>query len=265
MKDLRVVIVTHPHLDHFGSAAALSKESGAQIWTSRDTGLWLQNFEKECFEEEAFTVKSLELASVPSDLIGYSTRFFRFMKQYAQRVVASRYLQEGESVDLGSHYFRVEHVPGHTPWCIMLYNAEKRIAFTGDFLLKDISSNPLIQRPWMVPDGYKSLKAYKSSLQRVADMNLELALPGHGELISNPNERIRDLLGFMNIRAFQIAAILRKKDDFTVFDVVKELFHDLPLDQLFLAVSEVFAHLEVLEDEGIVGRSQDYPPRFTIL
>jgi glyoxylase-like metal-dependent hydrolase (beta-lactamase superfamily II) len=265
IKDIEVIIVTHPHLDHYGSAAIIAKESGAQVWASRDTGLFLRNFEEECLEEEAFIAKSLELSAVPGDLINYSKQFFRFMKQYASGVVTSRYFEMGEAISLGLNSFVIEGVPGHTPWCIMLYSAKEQIAFTGDFLLKEISSNPLIQRPWKVPDGYKSLRAYTSSLERVARMDLKLALPGHGPLIENPKERIKDLLGLMNTRTEQIITVLRNRHNLTIIDIVREVFPELQREQLFLAISEIFAHLDVLEDESKVRRTHDFPPRFTAL
>jgi glyoxylase-like metal-dependent hydrolase (beta-lactamase superfamily II) len=187
------------------------------------------------------------------------------MKQYANGVVTSRYFEMGEAISLGLNSFVIEGVPGHTPWCIMLYSAKEQIAFTGDFLLKEISSNPLIQRPWKVPDGYKSLRAYTSSLERVARMDLKLALPGHGPLIENPKERIKDLLGLMNTRTEQIITVLRNRHNLTIIDIVREVFPELQREQLFLAISEIFAHLDVLEDESKVRRTHDFPPRFTAL
>jgi glyoxylase-like metal-dependent hydrolase (beta-lactamase superfamily II) len=263
--DIKIIIVTHPHFDHFGAAETIAERSGARILTTRATCSWLENFDHQCAEEERFNVTSLERAGAPEELIHYSAQYFWFMTGFARAVKPSRCLEIGETIDLGSGNFRVERVPGHTPWCIMLHNAKERIAFTGDFLLKDISSNPLIQRPWTVPNGYKSLKAYTSSLQRVADMHLELALPGHGDLIENPGERIMELLGFMDARARQIITVLREGSRLTVFDIVREVFPELSRDQLFLAVSEIFAHLEILEDLGVARRSQDLPPRFTAL
>ncbi len=207
-----------------------------------------------------------ERAGVPAGLVEDVRQFYQFLKGFACAVTPSRYLETNEVIELGSGLFKVEQVPGHTPWCIMMVNAEDGIAFTGDFLLKEISSNPLIQRPSRAPDGYRSLGAYVSSLKRVARMDLGLILPGHGGIMKNPGERIRALLGFIDARARQITGILRERPGLTVFEIVREIFPALPRDQVFLAVSEVFAHLEALEDKGIVTcRNGDLPLRFTLL
>jgi glyoxylase-like metal-dependent hydrolase (beta-lactamase superfamily II) len=147
----------------------------------------------------------------------------------------------------------------------MLYDDEEGMAFTGDFLLEDISPNPLIQRSWKVPRGYKSLQAYISSLKRVEGMNLALALPGHGRLIENPSERIRKLLNFIEERKKLIVAMFTRDSHRTVFDLVKEVFPGLPSEQLFLAVSEIIAHIEVLRDEGVLRLIDEFPYRYALV
>jgi glyoxylase-like metal-dependent hydrolase (beta-lactamase superfamily II) len=144
----------------------------------------------------------------------------------------------------------------------MFHDARKKIAFTGDFLLGGISPNPLIQRPWTVPGGYRSLKAYASSLVRVEGLNLKVGYPGHGELIANPTERARALLGQIRARRETILEILSRRRDQTVYDIVKRLFPQLPEGQVFLAVSEVWAHLEQLLDEGVLDEERGFPARF---
>ena len=160
-------------------------------------------------------------------------------------------LLDGENIRLSDRTFNVIHVPGHTPWCILLYNIEKGLAFAGDFLLKDISSNALIQKPSYVPEGYKSLKCYISSLKRVRDLGVEVALPGHGEIIVNPLERVDELLSFIESRKEDVLSVIRRGAK-TVFQIVEVLFPSLPHNQLWLAVSEVIGYIELLEDEGFI-------------
>ncbi len=263
--DIKTVIITHPHFDHFGSARAITEKSGAQVWAIEGTGAWMGEFEQECFEEEQFHHECLELAGVPSQWINSSILLFRSLKNFAHGVVPSRSLVSNENVLIGSSGLKIKQVPGHTPWCIMLYHEKDKFAFTGDFLLKDISPNPLIQRPWKVPVGYRSLKAYTSSLESVKQMNLCLALPGHGEMLVNPSERIQDLLGLIEDRSRSIMAVLKEQNNQTIFEIVKKLFPKLPGDQIFLAVSEVLAHLEILEDDGLVKRNGKIHARFSAI
>jgi glyoxylase-like metal-dependent hydrolase (beta-lactamase superfamily II) len=262
LQDVKRIIVTHPHIDHFGSAAAIVAESGAEVWISREGARWLEHYEDELLEEELFCRDFLAAAGVSAEGVDDALpRYFRPARELARRIKPSRYLAEGDEVVLGRILFRVMTVPGHTPWCMLIYHERDRIAFSGDFLLKEISSNALCQRPNVVPKGYKSLKAYTASLERVRDMHLRLVLPGHGDVIESPSARIEELLSFIGGRRRLIRDILTGGAQ-TPVQIMDKLFPDLPGDELFLAISEVIGHLEVLEEEGLVAKLEGKPLRF---
>jgi glyoxylase-like metal-dependent hydrolase (beta-lactamase superfamily II) len=263
LQNVRRIIVTHPHIDHFGSAAAIVAESGAEVWISREGARWLEQYEHELLEEEVFSRHFLTTAGVPMKWVDDALpRYFRPARELARSIKPSRYLAEGDEVMLGRTLFRVMTVPGHTPWCMLIYHERDRIAFSGDFLLKGISSNALCQRPSVVPKGYKSLKAYTASLERVRDMDLRLVLPGHGDVIENPSARIEELLSFIGERRRLIRDMLTGGAQ-TPVQIMNKLFPDLPGDELFLAISEVIGHLEVLEEEGLAKRCGQNPISFS--
>jgi glyoxylase-like metal-dependent hydrolase (beta-lactamase superfamily II) len=262
--DIERIIVTHHHPDHCGSAQTIVDRSGAEVWVDQGTSAWLENFDQEYAEELKFNGRVLAQAGIPAELIAQAVQFFRFLQGFARGAKVSRYLVEEASIELSSRLFRVERVPGHTPWCIMLCEDQEQIAFTGDFLLKDISSNPLIQRSWKVAGGYRSLDTYVSSLERVRGMNLNLVLPGHGGLLENPSGRIEELIGLIRQRRELITAALEKYSDRTPFEMVKKIFPAVSGEQLFLAVSEIMAHLQVLLHEGIAKKTGDDPLRFAL-
>jgi len=262
LHDVKRIIITHPHIDHFGSAAAIVAESGAEVWISKEGARWLEQYEEELADEEAFSREFLMTAGVSGAWVEDALpRFFRPAIKLAQRVSVSRYMAEGDELPLGTGSFRVVAVPGHTPWCVLIYHERDRIAFSGDFLLKGISSNALCQRPYVVPKGYKSLKAYTASLERVRDMHLRLVLPGHGDVIESPSARIEELLSFIGERRRLMRDILARGAQ-TPVQVMNKLFPDLPGDELFLAISEVIGHLEVLEEEGLAERREGKPLSF---
>ena len=263
LRDIGRIIVTHPHIDHFGSAAEIAAQSGAEVWVCREGAGWLEHYETELVEEELFSRNFLTSAAIPTAWIEQATsKFFALARALAQSVKPSRYLTEGDEVLLGPALFRFVAVPGHTPWCMLIYNERDRIAFTGDFLLKEVSSNALCQGPHAATEGYKSLKTYTASLKKVREMGLDLALPGHGKVIENPSERIADLLTFIGQRKELIRDILSKGAQ-TPFQIMSQLFPELPASELFLAISEIMGHLEVLEEEGLVKRSKEQFPVFS--
>jgi glyoxylase-like metal-dependent hydrolase (beta-lactamase superfamily II) len=263
LRDVKRIIVTHPHIDHFGSASTIAGQSEAEVWVCREGAGWLEHYEASLVEEERFSRDFLMNAAVPAAWVEQTTSgFFRLAREVAQSVKPSRYLIEGDEVLLGSALFKFVAVPGHTPWCMMICNERDRIAFTGDFLLKEVSSNALCQGPHAAPQGYKSLKTYLTSLRKVKEMDLRLALPGHGDVIEQPSERIEELLAFIDKRKGLMHDILSKGAQ-TPFQIMNQLFPELPESELFLAISEIMGHLEVLEEEGFVKRCGEKPLCFS--
>ena len=258
-RDIERIIVTHPHFDHFGIAGLIAGQSGAEVWAFKGAAKYLESFPEDAREDFRYYASLLEDAGVPGTGMKYLEEFFQVFLQSASKTKVSRRLKEGDEIELGSAVYRVVHVPGHTPWCFMVYDANRQIAFTGDFLIKDITSNALHQRPAEYPKGYKSLASYISSLKKARDLGLAEAYSGHGEPISDVPQRIEDILASIKSRKDLILSILEKRGFCTPFQIVKDLFHDLPDWQILLGVSEVIGHLEVLEEEKMVQRESGPP------
>lgn len=267
IRDIRRIILTHPHFDHYGLTGDIVSRSGAEVWAAAGTGGCFRRDNID--DEEAFQHDLLLKAGAPVEWIDYVRRKFGgWARRYGCDLTPKRYLEDASRVQIGTAVFSVTSVPGHTPWCMLIHDTDNRIAFTGDFLLYNISSNPIVQRPSVIPEGYGSLKAFISSLKKVRTLGLRLALPGHGRVIENPNERIDALLQFIEGRKLLVYDILQSGPQ-TLFQMVKKLFPRLRRYELFLAVSEIIGHLEVLEEEGRVARDDatggDHLIRFTAM
>ncbi len=254
VKDIKRIIITHPHFDHCGLANWIVKHCKAEIWVFRGSGAYLENFPEETLEDFKYYSSLLEQAGVPGQGSEYLEEFSQTLLRLGSRAPVSRYLEEGDEIEFGSAVFRVIHVPGHTPWCIMMYDAERQMAFTGDFLIKDISSNAVVQRPGTVADGYKSLKSYITSLKKAQNLGLEQALPGHGGPVMDVQGWTQDILSFIGNRKSQILSIVTKRPACSPYQIMKDLFPDLGDWQILLGISEVMGHLELLEEDGTIVR-----------
>jgi hydroxyacylglutathione hydrolase len=89
------------------------------------------------------------------------------------------FLQEGELI-VGDLTFQVLAAPGHSPGSICLYWPEHRVLFTGDLIFSQgIGRTDL-------PGGDGGL--LKESINRLAGLNVEYILSGHGEVIQGKKE-----------------------------------------------------------------------------
>lgn len=239
----------------------ISEQSGAEVWVFRGGAHWIEECEKELQNEEAYRKGLLEKAGATTPEIEDVTEYYREANRFAHRAKASKYLRGGERFGLASLTFTVTHVPGHTPFCILLHDISNRLAFTGDFLPPDITSMPLVQWTDIRSKHYRPTIEYLASLKKVREMDLRVALPGHGQIILEPSKKIDDLLRLIDERRKAVLAVL-KKGSHTPVEIAREIFPCLPLEALFRAVSDVMGHLEMLEKEGFAERTDKHPFRF---
>jgi glyoxylase-like metal-dependent hydrolase (beta-lactamase superfamily II) len=256
--DLERIVVTHAHVDHFGLAADLVELSGGQVWTHPWNTATLGDYDADREQRVAFYGTLMRQAAVPAAILATVGRATRGMQYFARPVAVGGALEEGDTLRLAGRDWQVLHTPGHAAGLICLYNPGSRTLLSSDHLLADISSNPLVEPP---PPGHverpRSLALYRSSLQRVAALDVERALPSHGPVIHDVARLVAERLAFHERRIARVLDALRGGAR-TTWAVTDALFPDrTPLDT-FLAVSEVIGHLDLLEMEGrIAGEMVD--------
>jgi glyoxylase-like metal-dependent hydrolase (beta-lactamase superfamily II) len=248
--DLERIVVTHAHVDHFGLAADLVGVSGAQVWTHPWNVATLSDYDADRERRVAFYGDLMRRAAVPPEILAVVGGATQGMQHYAHPVGVSGTLEEGDVLRLAGHDWQVLHTPGHAAGLICLYSPSSRTLLSSDHLLADISSNPLVELP---PPGQverpRSLALYRVSLQRVAALGVERALPSHGPVIHDVAGLVAERLAFHEQRMARVLDALRNGAR-TTWAVTNALFPDrTPLDT-FLAVSEVIGHLDLLEMEG---------------
>lgn len=250
LADLERIVITHAHADHFGLAAELVAESQAEVLTHTWNSTSLGDYGGDRAKRIAFYAGLMQQAAVPVEIMTAIGRATGNVNRYAQPVAVDTMLHEGDTLRLAGWDWRVLHTPGHSAGLICLYEPVNRILLSSDHLLADISSNPVVEPP---PPGEaerpRSLVLYQQSLQRVASMRIERALPSHGPIIYDVAGLVRERLEFHQQRMASVSQALEQGAR-TTWDVTQALFPNLsPLDT-FLAISEAIGHLDLLELEG---------------
>lgn len=88
--------------------------------------------------------------------------------------------QEGTVFDLGGREFTAIELPGHTPGCMALYNADEKILFAGDSLV----TSPV----WMYLEPSLSLRTYYAALLHLREVTpgLNTIFTGHLPTLATP-------------------------------------------------------------------------------
>jgi len=256
LRDVRRVLVTHMHRDHYTQAIAIRRAVGAQV----ALGVGEQGSMREL------------VAGRPARLSSQPDRLRRLgARTLADAIVAS----PGDGGDTLSYYEdpdvwlepgRVEletfaldavHTPGHTRGHLVFHATDRGLLFAGDHVLPHITPSIGFE-----PDRPPfPLRDYLASLERVLALPDATLLPAHGpvggsthgrahELIAHHEERLADTLDALASGAGlapDVARILR-------WTRRGRDFEELGLFDQMLAVLETAAHLDVLVLRGDAAR-----------
>lgn len=255
--DLRRILITHTHIDHFGQAARLTAESDARVavldvgydWLTDFTGNWTRRF---AYYRDVFIPATGMPAHLAEMVLGYSQRVLRRYRSVpADRVDV---LTAGQTLRLGDSDWTVLHMPGHAPMQTCFYAPGRKHFLASDMLLAR-TPTPVLEAPG--PHGRRSeLIQYLASLQRVEAMEIDLVYPGHGPSFIDH----RDLI------ARQLARIDKRRDEcFGHLQAGASTAHDLhqrmyPLwaESLNMAgLWMIIGYLDLLEAAGRVSRTDD--------
>ncbi len=210
VREIKRIIITHPHFDHYGSVREIIDRSGAELWVFREGAHWIEQCRKELDRQESHRQRLLTEAGAPPTDVELVTGYYRETDRFAAEARASRLLSAGDTFELGDAALTVVPVPGHTPFCILLLDAGNRMAFTGDFLPVYVpAKSPCSMERCALRDIQdNSVLCFVS--QKARAMNLKLALPGHGPPITDPTKKIDRLLASIEARRADVLKVLEE-------------------------------------------------------
>ena len=247
--EVKRLIITHPHIDHYGMAARLVEESGCELWMHETADEELEMYEtperirervREMFGDHGVEPGDVEELSAYEDWRGFISGVVR----------ASRWLTGGETFTSAGREWEVVHTPGHSRSHVCLAAREDRILISGDHLLPAITPHIDFRRG----EVRDPLGEFLESLEKVERLDPQLVLPGHGRPFDEGAERARINARHHDRRLGSILQIIRREPH-TASDITDEIWGEELLDfQRRLALGEALAHLAYLVKRGEVER-----------
>jgi glyoxylase-like metal-dependent hydrolase (beta-lactamase superfamily II) len=181
--EVRAVLITHGHLDHIGMAERVRVDSGATVYVHAADAPTLAN------PRQAFGMSKPERS-----LFSYALRRPAALAAPLHLARAGSFrtppVQRTDAVDVGRRMAvpgapLVVAVPGHTRGSVAYVLPERGVVFTGDVL---VTRDGLTGRtgPRVVARGFThDSGAALASLTALAEHQVPLVLPGHGEPYAN--------------------------------------------------------------------------------
>jgi glyoxylase-like metal-dependent hydrolase (beta-lactamase superfamily II) len=250
VKDVRRVLLTHGHHDHYGLAAKVADASGAQLWGG---ALDRKNFRQE-------RNRKLLLDAMARSDFDVATRFgvvasIAAVDRFAKPLEAWDELKGGETLPGDGWSVLVRSTPGHTPGSLTFEIPEAGVLFTGDTVLKEITPNALVDEDPEEPGRpFRSVSTYFRSLEEIGRTNAgAMLLTGHGAPIPDWHAHKGRLDRLYGLRVGQIVRQLAKGPA-TIRELVAAIFPRVKTLNVFLAYSEILGFLMYLEDTGRVEK-----------
>jgi glyoxylase-like metal-dependent hydrolase (beta-lactamase superfamily II) len=262
IQDVRGVLVTHIHPDHYGLAARIRKVSGAWIGLHpADAALIPDRYrdvERLLERTAAWVAQTGAPAADLAELRDASMQLRRF-------VVAGqpdRLLADGDRPEVPGWRLRALHTPGHTPGHLCFVEERTGVVLTGDHVLPTISPN-ISRHPQAGPDP---LADYLASLERLRPHDGALVLPGHQWRFRGLAGRVDELLAHHQQRLDQAQAEVAAGAE-TIWEVATRLPWSRPWPEVVgimrrAALGETAAHLAHLERRGRLQRVGTDPLRW---
>jgi len=247
LEDVERLVFTHRHVDHIGMGNKIKMLSNAETYIHESERYAASNFYEEFDRVIESVLAPVAEAGVPQYVIDRMPEYYGVIRKVCEPVEINKTLKDGDTLDFGEIKLSVVHCPGHSIGSICLHENERRLLFTGDHVLKEITPNPFVSG--LNEDA--TLRRYLDSLRKVEKLDVNIGLPGHGDLIYDISSVIRNLYRHHEARKKQVVEIL-KGGSKTPYEVSKEMFGNLPISETFLGLAEAAGHLEELLSENRV-------------
>jgi len=261
IEDIKLVVCTHAHSDHYGMAAPIVQRAGCELWMHPNH----THMTSPASDPERALERRIEVAAqsgVPLEPLEQWAEERRDQNPgIAEVIKPDRELVPGVEVetDLGS--WSVHETPGHAPSHVVLFQPDRRLLISGDHLLGRVSL--------YFDFGYTRdpVAEFISSLNTVELLDARLCLPGHGRPFTDVQAHIEANRAEIERRLTRLQDAIGDGEP-TAFDLVPELFDNASVAIIGWLLTLVLCFLTHLELTGAVERikpeSEGQPERWRL-
>ena len=246
--DVRRLLITHFHYDHYGLAGTLVSRGVAELGMHERDWSFLKARRERRGDDDSIVNAWLERNGLPVEPDDEESPYGRF--DYVEPTLL---LEDGQRVGR----LRVVWTPGHSPGHLCFVDTVSGRTFTGDHVLDPVTPHVGLWHD----SGRNPMGEYVESLRTVGALETTGALPAHGEAFEDLARRVDELLAHETERE---RGVLHALDDgpATAAEVAGKLrwrrrgdrFDQLAPEAQQFAVAETLAHLQRLAHMQIVRR-----------
>jgi glyoxylase-like metal-dependent hydrolase (beta-lactamase superfamily II) len=216
-----------------------------RVWLLDFAGMWQQRLD---FYRDIF----LPQTGLPGTIQQGVVTFFESVKDSFESVPADRVQTFGveDTVLMGGLAWQVIHAPGHANHQTCFYQPETRQFLSADHLLHR-APTPIVEPP---PTGHSRIPAlpqFLHSLDRVEPLEIDIAYPGHGDLITDHRALIKHQRQRIQQRKLECLSLVAAGHE-TMAELVEIMYAHYPAQARFSGLWMLVGYLDLLQAEGLV-------------
>ncbi|HET9690936.1 MAG TPA: MBL fold metallo-hydrolase [Acidimicrobiales bacterium] len=260
--DVRGVLVTHIHPDHYGLAGRVREASGAWVALHpADAALIGARYDAPADLVESMAAQ-LRRNGAPADEVAALAAASMPVWPRVDPVHPDVLLEDGDRPEVPGWDLTAVWTPGHSPGHLCFAEAGQRLVLSGDHVLPRITPH-IGYHPQAGPDP---LGDYLRSLERVADLPADEVLPAHEHRFADLPGRVAELRAHHEAHFAEVLAAIDAGTT-TAWAIAATFHWSRPWDELKgwsrrAAVGEALAHLRALEVRGVVREVVGEPSRW---
>lgn len=250
--------ITHFHGDHCGTVGRIAGEHSRIFMSEKDYSYLVGDFEDATWEDiESVYVEE----GFPMDIVERLKSSNQAKKYRPDRLFKAVTLKDRDVIRLGETELVCILTPGHTPGHMCLYLPEKKILFSGDHVLFDITPNIT---SWKGVED--SLGDYMESLEMIKNIEVEMTLAAHRDSRGDLGERAEEILEHHRIRLHDTNEVLRESErPLNAYEIAQMMKWNLrgrswdsfPDNQKWFAMGETMSHIDYLVKRGLILKKID--------
>jgi len=242
--EIERVLITHGHPDHYGLVPWLQEMEIAVHFPERELERMTGKGMRSHFG------RLLLQAGMPLDLLIKMDEHRKKDPRPWLDIPSLEPVRDGDVFEFDGLAIEAHHVPGHSGGHFIYFEPDSRTLFAGDQLLPHVSPNPLLE-PSLEDhtERRRSLVDYLDTLDRLKKLEPAIAYPGHGDPIDDVPTLIDATVAHHLERKSEIAGLLTDRGQ-SPYELAQRVYPDVKGYDVFLSVSEVVAHLDLVVDDG---------------
>jgi glyoxylase-like metal-dependent hydrolase (beta-lactamase superfamily II) len=239
-RDIRRILITHGHHDHFGGLVQMEDPIAAEVGIHELDRWVLTGYEERVVVATHAIRVFLRSAGVSPEKEQRLLEMYRSTKRGLKSVRVGFTLGHGQELD----GLRFIHVPGHCPGQVAIRIGD--VLLTADHVLPGTTPH---QSPESITAS-TGLRHYLESLDRIGtEEGVRLCLGGHEQPFADLPGRVAAIRGHHARKLDRILATLRERP-LTTDQLTTLIYPDVSGWDVLLAVEEIGAHVEYLYQRG---------------